>query len=251
MATARNAGWSLWSRSVQTPSCDCCKNGVGISPSRWHNGAVSDYERMAKMIPRVDQHQDDPFKPGVHLEAVTPAETEAGGAGWTIAAGFADSPFGRCLIAESPRGICRLSFTEPKDGGTAWAELQAHWPRARLRRNDAMAAGLARRIFAHPTECGSGAAWGVLVRGTAFQLRVWRALLRVPAGALISYGKLAAAVGNPKAARAVGAAVGQNPVAWLIPCHRVVCETGALGGYRWGVARKRAMLAWESATQAR
>lgn len=189
----------------------------------------------------------------VTLEAASPGELKSGGAGWTIRAGFADSPFGRCLIGKGPRGICHLSFVDTAaDAEHALAALQAAWPRAGVRRDDAAAAGLARRIFARPGEAGGEAARTSLrayVRGSAFQVRVWRALLVVPPGALVSYGGLAAALERPSAARALGAAVGGNPLAYLIPCHRVIRETGALGGYRWGLVRKRAILAWEGAAR--
>jgi len=183
----------------------------------------------------------------VSLEAASPGELKSGGEGWTISAGFADSPFGRCSIAVSPRGICRLSFVESEDGAAELAALQEDWPRARLRRDDAIAARLAQQIFARPARLRSGPTLRALVRGTAFQVRVWRALLQVRPGTLVSYGRLAACLGHPAAARAVGGAVGQNPLAYLIPCHRVIRETGIVGDYRWGQVRKRAMLAWESA----
>jgi AraC family transcriptional regulator of adaptative response/methylated-DNA-[protein]-cysteine methyltransferase len=185
----------------------------------------------------------------VTLEAASPGELKSGGEGWTITAGFADSPFGRCLIGESPRGLCYLSFVEPGQNQSALAALQAEWPKARLRRADSAAARTAPRLF----DCSGGVrparSWRAVVRGTAFQVRVWRALLQIPPGALVSYGRLAAKVGHPTAARAVGTAVGQNPLAYLIPCHRVIRETGVVGEYRWGTIRKRAMLAWENAPQ--
>jgi len=182
----------------------------------------------------------------VSLEAASPGEMKSGGAGWTLTAGFAPSPFGTCLVGESPRGICHLSFVEPGDREARWASLHESWPQARLRRDDGSAARLAGRVFERSGRSRSRAPLRAIVRGTAFQVRVWRALLEVPPGALTSYGRLAAAIDAPSAARAVGTAVGQNPLAYLIPCHRVIRETGAIGGYRWGLARKRAILVWES-----
>ena len=182
----------------------------------------------------------------INLEAASPGELKSGGAGWTISAGFADSPFGGCLVAESNRGICRLSFVASENGEAEWAALQENWPRARLHRDDTNAARLADRIFAPPARSHAGPALRAFVQGTAFQLRVWRALLQVQPGTLVSYGRLAAALGKPAAARAVGSAVGKNPLAYLIPCHRVIRETGAVGDYRWGQERKRAIVAWES-----
>ncbi len=184
----------------------------------------------------------------VNLEAATPGELKSGGAGWILRAGFADSPFGACLVAENPRGICHLSFVEPEDGATALAELQAAWPRARILRDDLAATHLAERIFLRPPANAALPPLRAYVRGTAFQIRVWRALLALPSGSLTSYGRLAAAIGQPRAARSIGNAVAQNPLAFLIPCHRVIRETGIVGNYRWGTVRKRALLAWESAS---
>ncbi|RPJ35444.1 MAG: methylated-DNA--[protein]-cysteine S-methyltransferase [Verrucomicrobiaceae bacterium] len=181
----------------------------------------------------------------VILEAATPEESKARGRGMTVMAGVSLSPFGHCLVAESPRGICHLSFFDEGGENDAMAEIRAAWPLAELIRDDGQAAGLIDEIFT-PAHSRSSP-WKLFVRGTPFQLRVWRALLRVPAGALISYGALAAAVGNPRACRATGSAVGANPVACLIPCHRVIPQDGGIGHYRWGAGRKRAMLACENA----
>lgn len=181
----------------------------------------------------------------VSLEAASPGELKVGGAGWTITYGFAASPFGKSLIAESPRGICRLAFDENEKA--AVAELQKEWPEASLRREDAATGRLADQIFARPVD--SRKPLRAFVRGTPFQVRVWRALLEIQPGALTTYGRLAEGVGRPAASRAVGTAVGQNPLAYLIPCHRVIRETGVLGGYHWGLERKRAIIAWESATR--
>ncbi len=179
----------------------------------------------------------------VTLEAATPGEIKARGRGMEIRAGVADSPFGPCLIAGTTRGICHLSFFDDGGGHDAFGELDAEWPLATVSRDDAFAGKLVAGIF-NPT---GGNTWKLHVRGTAFQLRVWRALLAIPSGDLASYAKLAALAGNPNASRATGSAVGSNPVSFLIPCHRVIRATGIVGNYRWGGARKRAMLAWESA----
>jgi AraC family transcriptional regulator, regulatory protein of adaptative response / methylated-DNA-[protein]-cysteine methyltransferase len=182
----------------------------------------------------------------VNLEAASPGEMKSGGAGWTLIAGFAETPFGKCLIAESPRGICHLAFIEPEEKDAAWNELHANWPNARLRRNDSAAAKIAAQIFTR-TPRRSRAPLRAFVQGTAFQMRVWRALVKIPPGELTSYGRLAASLGIPSAARAVGSAVGANSLAYLIPCHRVIRETGVIGEYRWGQFRKRALIAWETA----
>lgn len=180
----------------------------------------------------------------VTMEAASPGELKSGGAGWTVDAGFAASPFGTCLIAQSARGICYLAFVESDDLKTEWTAVQREWPNACVKRNDPVAEKLSANIFA--ADAPSRRPLSAFVKGTPFQVRVWRALLQVPPGHLISYGRLAAAVGESRAARAVGSAVGQNPIAYLIPCHRVIRSTGALGEYRWGRLRKRVMLAWES-----
>lgn len=173
----------------------------------------------------------------VTLEAATPGEVKSGGAGWTITAGFAETPFGWCCVGKGARGICHLSFVEHE----SFDELRRAWPAARLQRDDAMAQEVATLAF----QRGHMQPLHALVRGTPFQLRVWRALVRVPTGALVTYGQLAAASGNARAARAVGTAVGGNPIAYLIPCHRVIRETGVVGQFRWGRERKQVMLGWE------
>jgi len=181
----------------------------------------------------------------VSLDAATPGEIKTRGSGMTICAGVTDSPFGSCLIGETTRGICHLSFFDERDRENAIAEMHADWPQAALIWNDRQTAGLAKEIFSPAPNLS--APLKLYVRGTPFQLRVWRALLRVPPGALVSYGTLATAAGNTKASRATGSAVGSNAISWLIPCHRVIRETGIPGQYRWGAVRKHAMLAWENA----
>ena len=186
----------------------------------------------------------------VTLEAATPGEIKGGGEGWTIEVGFAESPFGICCLGAGPRGVCHLAFVETEARQAAAAPLHDAWPRARLRWDNQEARELVEQIF-HPSRSNSlGFGLRAFVRATPFQLRVWRALLRVPPGAVISYGRLAAAVERPAAARAVGTVVAGNPLAFLIPCHRVIRETGALGQYRWGTERKRMMLGWEGAAAA-
>jgi AraC family transcriptional regulator of adaptative response/methylated-DNA-[protein]-cysteine methyltransferase len=180
----------------------------------------------------------------VTLEAVSPGEMKNGGADLDITFGFTSTPFGRALIAETPRGICHLSFSDNKNGRYVDL-LREQWPQARFHRDDNRVRQIAQNIFAKEKPKSARPTLRAFVRGTPFQVRVWRALLRVPAGSLISYGQLAAAVDLPRAARAVGSAVGANPLAFIIPCHRVIRETGALGNYRWDPMRKRAMIGWE------
>ena len=182
----------------------------------------------------------------VKLESASPGELKSGGEGWVIHYGIGDSPFGKCLLGKSPRGICHFSFIESEEGLAELAVLQHDWPQARLNRDDPSISRLLGRVFERPVHSRSRPTLRYFVQGTAFQLQVWRALLHVKPGTLTSYGQLAAKLGKPNAARSVGAAVGQNPLAYLIPCHRVIRETGVISGYRWGQERKRAILAWES-----
>lgn len=177
----------------------------------------------------------------VQFEAVTPGEYKAGGAGLAFSHGFALSPFGRIHAATSARGLAWLAFVDGSDEH-AVAALARRWPLATLNRDDEGAVRIARQAFVERK--------GRMVlapMGTNFQVKVWQALLELGARGATSYGALAAAIGSPAASRAVGQAVGSNPVAWLIPCHRVLRRDGDLGGYRWGAERKRAMLAWEYA----
>ena len=180
----------------------------------------------------------------VNLEAASPGELKSGGVGWMISFGFAGSPFGKCLIAESTRGICHLSFVENEK--SAVAELQKDWPQAKWKRDDSAAKKIAETIFRQSAGPETGASLRAFVRGTSFQVRIWRALLKIQPGSITSYGRLANSIGKPAASRAVGSAVGQNPLAYLIPCHRVIRETGVIGNYHWGEVRKRAMIAWET-----
>jgi AraC family transcriptional regulator of adaptative response/methylated-DNA-[protein]-cysteine methyltransferase len=186
----------------------------------------------------------------VTLEAATPGEIKAGGEGWTIEIGFTDSPFGNCCVGVGPRGLCHLAFVETRDRGIASAPVLKAWPHAHLHWNNTRAQEVGVQIFRSKPEASSRANFRAFIRATPFQLRVWRALLRVPPGTVVSYGSLGAAIGAPNAARAVGTAVAGNPLAFLIPCHRVIRETGVVGDYRWGHERKRLMLGWESARHA-
>ena len=181
----------------------------------------------------------------VTLEAASPGEMKNGGAGMQIEYGFAETPFGQALIAETKRGICHLSFVDGPGRNSARNLLTSQWPNAKLNRNDARIAELSAKIFTQVRDGASRPTLRAFVRGTPFQLRVWRALLRVPSGSLTTYGRLAQAIGQSQAARAVGSAVGANPIAFIIPCHRVIRETGALGNYHWDPIRKRAIVGWE------
>jgi AraC family transcriptional regulator of adaptative response/methylated-DNA-[protein]-cysteine methyltransferase len=181
----------------------------------------------------------------VTLEAVSPGELKTRGSGLAIRYGFSDTPFGSALIASTPRGVCRLRFHEPRAARAAATELMGEWPLATLVRDDASASDLSRRIFG-VAPVSPSMPLRVTVKGTNFQLKVWQALLTVGASRTTTYREVAQAAGVPGSERAVGNAVGSNPVAWLIPCHRVLRTNGSIGGYASGEDRKRAMLAWEA-----
>ena len=181
----------------------------------------------------------------VTLDAVTPGELKALGAGLEIRYGFTPTPFGTALIASTARGICRLGFHDRGSERAAARALAAEWSRARLVRSDASARTVAAGIFG-AEGAPPAAPLRLAVRGTNFQLKVWQALLEVGAHGPTTYAEVALAAGVPGAERAVGNAVGANPVAWLIPCHNVLRTDGSLGGYRWGEERKRAMLIFQA-----
>lgn len=180
----------------------------------------------------------------VSCEAVTPGEYRARGAGVDIGYGIHPTPFGSALLAATSRGVCRLSFLGPRSEREEIAALRAEWPEARIRGNPAATSPYVHRIF---SAAAPRAPLTVLLNGTNFQIKVWEAMLRVPPGAVTTYARLAQSIGAPRAARAVGAAVGRNPLAYVIPCHRVLRSLGETGDYRWGAARKKALLAWEAA----
>jgi AraC family transcriptional regulator, regulatory protein of adaptative response / methylated-DNA-[protein]-cysteine methyltransferase len=182
----------------------------------------------------------------VQIEAASPGEMKSGGEGLVIEIGMSETPFGPWLVGRSVRGLCHVSFVEKKLSDSAMQKrIQQSWPHAIFRREDVIASELAARVFA-ATPGLQRPALRAHVRGTQFQLRVWRALLHVPPGSLITYGCLARLSGAARAARAVGTAVGDNPLAYLIPCHRVIRSTGIVGQYRWGTHRKRMLIGWEA-----
>ena len=183
----------------------------------------------------------------VSCEAMTPGEIRAGGAGVELHHGIAATPLGDALFGWTTRGVCHLAFFDD-DGGAALGALRQGWPAARMVLDGAGAARLARRVFPANPEPGR---LHLLLKGTNFQIKVWEALLRIPAASLVSYGRLADYLGMPRAARAVGSAVAANHVAYLIPCHRVIRGDGDNSNYRWGVERKLALHAFESGRQAR
>jgi len=180
----------------------------------------------------------------VTLDAVTPGELKARGRGISIHYGFSDTPFGRALIAATARGLCHLAFVDPGEEQRELGALQGRWHEAQVDRDDSQARNLAMRIWSPVDRVTDPLR--LAVAGTNFQLKVWQALLDLGARGPTSYSALAKAIGHPRSLRAVGTAVGANPVGWLIPCHNVLRKDGALGGYHWGEDRKRAMLTWRS-----
>ena len=161
----------------------------------------------------------------------------------TIRYGIHKSPFGECFIAITVKGICSLEFPGSSDGDKAFAHLAKQWKHSQIAHDQKATKAYVNKIFGGHARSPR---LPVHVKGTDFQIKVWEALLRVPHGAVVSYETLAVSIGQPKAIRAVANAVAHNPVAFLIPCHRVIRKTGAIGGYRWGSEKKRAILLWES-----
>ncbi len=183
----------------------------------------------------------------VQLEAVTPGEFKLKGAGLQIEYGVHDSPFGQAFIAITARGVCSLVFLDQSGFEGALLALQRRWPLAAMHENEVSTRTVIATMFGTPDQTKQPIS--LYVSGTNFQVSVWRALIQVPPARLASYADIAAAVGCPRAARAVGSAMGANPVAFLIPCHRVIRQTGHWGGYRWGETRKQAIHAWEVAQE--
>lgn len=181
----------------------------------------------------------------VQLEAVTPSEFKNKGEGLSIEYACHDTPFGEIFIAVTPRGICKLSFINNSEANEPLNALQSDWPKADIDYCEQNTKSLIQQIFeCNPAPNKPISLW---VKGTNFQVNVWRALLALKPGELSSYGRIASAIGKSTASRAVGSAIGANPIALVIPCHRVIQQSGGLGGYRWGVVRKQAILAKETA----
>ncbi len=178
-------------------------------------------------------------------EAMSPGEWKSGGEGLTISFGFHPSPFGMALVMATPRGLAGLAFADAGEERAALADMKARWARATYVEDSARTAMVAKRIF-DPAQWQADQPLRVILLGTDFEVRVWDTLLKIPMGRLTTYSDIAAKIKAPKAARAVGAAVGKNPISFVVPCHRVVGKSGELTGYHWGLTRKRAMLGWEA-----
>jgi len=230
------------------------KRWAGISPSQFLQFLTLEYAkqqlRASRSILEVSLEAGLSGPGRLHdlfvtFEAVTPGEYKQRGAGLQVRYGFHDTPFGECLLARTERGICNLFFVQSGDSTQVLEQLYASWPRAEFLERDSETQPLVERIFG-PTGPGQARPFHLLIRGTNFQVNVWRALLSIPPGAMVSYQDVAKLAGRPDATRAVANAISRNPIAYLIPCHRVISGSGRVHCYRWGVVRKKAMLAREA-----
>ena len=178
-------------------------------------------------------------------EAMSPGDFKSGGTGLVIRYGFHPSPFGTALVMTTDRGLCGLGFADPGGEAEALEDMAKRWPGAKLEHDQAGTASLATQVFA-PGSWSADRPLRIVLIGTDFQVKVWEALLRIPLGSAKTYSDVACEIGKPSASRAVGAAVGRNPISFVVPCHRALGKSGALTGYHWGLTRKRAMLGWEA-----
>jgi AraC family transcriptional regulator, regulatory protein of adaptative response / methylated-DNA-[protein]-cysteine methyltransferase len=182
-------------------------------------------------------------------EAMSPGEWKTGAEGVTISYGFHPSPFGSALVMATERGLCGLAFADFGEEKAALIDMQSRWPKAKYAEDSARTAPIAQRIF-DKERWRPDQPLRVVLIGTDFEVRVWETLMRIPMGRATTYSTIAGTIGNPKASRAVGAAVGKNPISFVVPCHRVMGKSGDLTGYHWGITRKCAMLGWEAGTVA-
>lgn len=227
---------------------------AGISPKRFLQYLSADYAKG--LLEESQNALDVAYETGlsspsrlhdlvVNIHAMTPGELKRRAEHMTVRYGSHASPFGSCLIATTDRGVCGLTFHSADEKVEAVDALRQRWQRAVLQEDPDATTPIARTIFG-VADGDTVSPLVLLVKGTNFQVKVWEALLRIPPGRVTSYQGVAQMTGAPTATRAVGTAVGQNPIAYLIPCHRVIRKTGAFGQYRWGPVRKKAMLAWEA-----
>jgi len=227
---------------------------AGVSPKRFLQHLTGDQAK--KLLKQSVSVLDTSFAVGlsspgrlhdllINVTAVTPGEYKSGGMNLQIKYATHQTPFGRCFIAITERGICQLEFIDTNNGAEAsFVRLQKVWPNANITENPTATGGSIQQIFS-PLEKSSDKPLLLLLQGTNFQLQVWQALLKIPVGCVASYGYLAKAIGKPTASRAVGTAIGNNPISYLIPCHRVLRSDGGIGGYRWGIERKLVILGKE------
>jgi AraC family transcriptional regulator of adaptative response/methylated-DNA-[protein]-cysteine methyltransferase len=178
-------------------------------------------------------------------EAMSPGEWKSGDAGLTVSYGFHPSPFGTALVMTTERGLAGLAFADPGEEQAALADMRSRWPMANIVEDCAGTAPLAARVF-DTSLWRANRPLRIVLIGTDFEVRVWETLLEIPLGRAMTYSAIAAKLGASKAARAVGAAVGKNPLSFVVPCHRVLGKSGDITGYHWGLTRKRAMLGWET-----
>ena len=227
---------------------------AGISPKRFLQVLTADYARRLLHESRTVLEVSDAAGLSsagrlhdllVNLHAATPGDVQAQGANLCIQFGFHPSPFGECLIAITARGICAIEFMATDGRAAALAQLKQQWPAATWRQQPRATQPVAARLF--NIERANAERFDLLVQGSNFQVKVWEALLRIPSGSIVSYEDVAARIGAPTATRAVASAIARNPVAVLIPCHRVIRKSGVFGEYRWGNTRKKALLGWEVA----
>ena len=225
---------------------------VGVSPKRYQQYLTLDHAKrlLADRFSVLDTSHAAGLSGGGRLhdlflrwEAMAPGDYARGGEGLTISWGLFPTPFGQALAMATDRGLCGLAFTAEGSVDAAMADMTARWPKATYLRDDGTVAPYMATAFgsSKPTDTR------LHLIGAPFQIKVWEALLQIPTGHVTTYSEIAGAVGHASAVRAVGTAVGRNPVSWLIPCHRAMRKSGGLGGYHWGLPVKRAMLAWEAA----
>jgi AraC family transcriptional regulator of adaptative response/methylated-DNA-[protein]-cysteine methyltransferase len=231
------------------------KRWVGISPKRFLQYLTKEH---AKTLLRQSEnvlsvtYNAGLSGPGrlhdlfVNCEAVTPGEYKKLGQGLKIYYGNHQTPFGRCMIAKTDRGVCGLFFLRDDSGDEYVQRLNHDWPEARIEENSQKTSSSVNQIF-NLNSWEKNKPISLFVQGTNFQIKIWEALLKIPSGNVVAYEEIAQFVGNPKAVRAVGSAVARNPVSFLIPCHRVIRKYGDFGNYQGGTARKKAILAWETA----
>ncbi|QCO56747.1 methylated-DNA--[protein]-cysteine S-methyltransferase (plasmid) [Pseudorhodobacter turbinis] len=226
---------------------------VGVSPKRYQQYLTLDHARrlLADRFTVLETSMATNLSGTSRLhdlflrwEAMTPGEYASGGAGLIIRWGWFDSPFGPALVMGTEKGICGIGFSAETTEAATMQDLTSRWPKAAFRQDDAMLRPWVQTAFGATPSADKAPIYMI---GAPFQIKVWEALMRIPSGHVTSYSEIAAAIGHPKAVRAVGTAVGRNPVSWLIPCHRALRKSGALGGYHWGLPVKRALLAWEGA----
>lgn len=227
---------------------------VGVSPKRYQQYLTLDHARrlLAERFTVLETSLATGLSGGGRLhdlflrwEAMSPGDYARGGDGLTVFWGWFESPFGPSLVMGTDKGICGIAFAAETGEAAAMQDLVGRWPRARFVEDPMMLRPWVLSAFGAKHLANSDTP--LFLIGAPFQIKVWEALLAIPTGHVTTYSEIAGAVGHPQAVRAVGTAVGRNPISWLIPCHRALRKSGGLGGYHWGLPVKRAMLAWESA----